>query len=226
MVFWKKKQLILENSLGEILKKERIARGISFDEAEKRTNIQKKYLIFLEESNYSALPGKVYIKNFIKNYAIFLELDSKYLLEIFEKEYLFFQKIENNKNRIFRNIKISNFHFMIAPKILKNIIIAFVVFLCFFYLSGEAKNISKPPALNICAPANNLITSEQSIEIIGETEHGSQIFINNKLIIADDKGKFSENINLQTGINIIKIGVKKKYTKENIIYRKVLVTES
>ena len=115
---------------------------------------------------------------------------------------------------------------MIAPKILKNIIIAFVVFLCFFYLSGESKNISKPPALNICAPANNLITSEQSIEIIGETEHGSQIFINNKLIIADDKGKFSENINLQTGINIIKIGVKKKYTKENIIYRKVLVTES
>lgn len=225
MVFWKKKQLILESALGGILKKERLARGISLDETEKLTNIQKKYLVLLEESDYSALPGKIYIKNFIKNYADFLKLDSKYLLEIFEEEYLFFQKIENNKNKIFRNVRIPNFSFMIAPKILRNIVIAFVFFLCFFYLSGEAKNISKPPELNIREPANNLITSDQSINIIGETEKGSQIFINNKLIIADSEGKFFENINLQIGVNIIKIGVKKKYTKENAVYRKVLVVK-
>ena len=225
MVFWKKKQLILENALGGILQKERIARGISLDGAEERTNIQKRHIVSLEESDYSNLPGKIYIKNFIKNYADFLNLNSGYLLEIFEKEYLFFKETKDDKSGIFRNVKISNFRFVVAPKIFRNIIIATVFFLCFCYLSGEAKNISKPPELNIYSPLNNFATSEQSIKIIGEADRGSQIFINDKLIIADIEGKFSENINLQTGVNVIKIGVKKKYTKENIIYRKVLVVK-
>ncbi|MCK5459954.1 helix-turn-helix domain-containing protein [Candidatus Parcubacteria bacterium] len=225
MVFWKKKQLILESALGGILKKERIARCISIDDIEKRTNIQKRYIVFLEKSDYSSLPGKVYVKNFIKNYADFLNLNTRYILEIFEKEYLFFEKTKDDKNGIFKNVKISNFRFIVAPKIFRNITIAAVFFLCFCYLSGEAKNISKPPALNIYSPLNNLVTSEQSIKIIGETDRGSQIFINDKLIIADSEGKFSENINLQIGVNIIKIVVKKKYTRENVVYRKVLVID-
>lgn len=225
MVFWEKKQLIIENTLGGIFKKERIARCIPLDSAEKRTGIQKKYIISLEESNYSNLPGKIYIKNFIKNYADFLHLNSGHLFKIFEKEYLFFEQTKNSKNAFFRNIKIPNFSFIVAPKIFRNIAIAAVFLLCFCYLSGEAKNISKPPILNIISPQNNLSINEQSIKIIGETDRGSQIFINDKLIIANNEGRFSENINLQIGVNVIKIAVKKKYTKENVVYRKILVVK-
>ena len=56
-------------SVGQKLKDARIAKGLTLDDLQQTTKIQKRYLIAIEEGNYDALPGKFYVKAFARQYA-------------------------------------------------------------------------------------------------------------------------------------------------------------
>lgn len=62
-------------TIGETLRDTRIAKGISLEQAEEDTKIRKRYLQALEEGDYSILPGMVYAKGFLRNYANYLGLN-------------------------------------------------------------------------------------------------------------------------------------------------------
>ncbi|WP_309143470.1 RodZ domain-containing protein [Bacillus sp. V3B] len=72
--------------LGNRLKEARLAKGLSLDDLQKVTKIQKRYLIGIEEGNYSLMPGKFYIRAFIKQYAEAVELEPEELFEEFKSE--------------------------------------------------------------------------------------------------------------------------------------------
>ena len=71
-------------TLGEVLRTAREARKISLDEAERGTKIRQKYLSALEDDNTAALPGPVYARGFIRNYASYLELDVDEVMELYD----------------------------------------------------------------------------------------------------------------------------------------------
>lgn len=68
--------------LGNKLREAREAKGLSLDDLQDITKIQKRYLVGIEEGNYEMMPGKFYVRAFIKQYceAVGLEPD-----EIFEE---------------------------------------------------------------------------------------------------------------------------------------------
>lgn len=70
---------------GDILKAEREKRGLSIKEVEQATSIRSLYLSAIEEGKYSVVPGEVYLKGFIRNYANFLELDGPQLVELYRQ---------------------------------------------------------------------------------------------------------------------------------------------
>lgn len=55
--------------LGQKLKQAREAKGLSLEQLQEITKIQKRYLAAVEEGNYGVLPGEFYVKAFIKQYA-------------------------------------------------------------------------------------------------------------------------------------------------------------
>ena len=55
--------------LGARLKEARLAKGYSLEDLQEITKIQKRYLIGIEEGNYSIMPGSFYVRAFIKQYA-------------------------------------------------------------------------------------------------------------------------------------------------------------
>ena len=55
--------------LGESLRQQREKRGITLDQAAADTRIREKFLKALEDSDYQTLPGTVYTKGFLRNYA-------------------------------------------------------------------------------------------------------------------------------------------------------------
>lgn len=57
------------SELGQLLKKARTDRGLSLDDLQETTKIQKRYLSAIEEGNYKILPGSFYVRAFIKSYA-------------------------------------------------------------------------------------------------------------------------------------------------------------
>lgn len=70
--------------LGSLLKKARQEKGLSLDDIQEETKIRKKYLEAIEENNFDLLPGKVYLKVFIKGYAREVDLNYQELLKNFE----------------------------------------------------------------------------------------------------------------------------------------------
>ncbi len=67
--------------LGNRLKEAREEKGMSLDDLQAATKIQKRYLTALEEGNYDIIPGKFYVRAFIKQYAEAVGLDSELLFE-------------------------------------------------------------------------------------------------------------------------------------------------
>jgi cytoskeletal protein RodZ len=70
--------------IGEALRKAREEQGFSLAQAEEVTKIRAAYLQALEEESFAQLPGPVYVKGFLKNYAQYLGLDPQPLLSLYE----------------------------------------------------------------------------------------------------------------------------------------------
>lgn len=68
--------------LGEILRQAREAKGLSLAQVEEATKIRSTYLQALEEEQYDRLPAPVYIKGFLKNYALYLGLEPQEVLSL------------------------------------------------------------------------------------------------------------------------------------------------
>ena len=69
--------------LGNRLREARESQGLSLQQAEETTRIRLVFLEALEEERFDELPGDVYARGFIRNYAQFLGLDQQELLASF-----------------------------------------------------------------------------------------------------------------------------------------------
>jgi len=61
--------------LGTWLRETREAQDLSLEEIEAQTRIRRIFLQALEEGDYGVLPGEVYVRGFLRNYALYLGLD-------------------------------------------------------------------------------------------------------------------------------------------------------
>ncbi len=77
---------LILTELGDKLKQARREKGLSLDDLQQVTKIQKRYLVAIEEGNYAVMPGKFYARAFIKQYAEAVGLDSATLFDEFESE--------------------------------------------------------------------------------------------------------------------------------------------
>lgn len=72
--------------LGLRLKEAREANQYSLDQLQEITKIQKRYLVAIEEGDYSVLPGRFYTRAFIKQYAEAVGLEPESLFDEFKGE--------------------------------------------------------------------------------------------------------------------------------------------
>jgi cytoskeleton protein RodZ len=61
--------------IGQILRETREAKGLTLDDVEQKIRIRSSYLEALENEDYDRLPGAVYVRGFLRNYARFLGVD-------------------------------------------------------------------------------------------------------------------------------------------------------
>ncbi|MGN8832604.1 helix-turn-helix domain-containing protein [Selenomonas montiformis] len=62
--------------IGDTLRAEREKQNLTIKDIEKGTSIRSLYIDCIEKGEYQQLPGEVYTKGFIRNYANFLKLDA------------------------------------------------------------------------------------------------------------------------------------------------------
>jgi cytoskeletal protein RodZ len=73
------------SSLGEWLRERREELDISLEQAEEETRIRARYLEALEAEEFEELPGPVVGRGFLRNYAVYLELDPLEAAERYSK---------------------------------------------------------------------------------------------------------------------------------------------
>lgn len=72
------------SSIGTVLKAARQAKSISFDEVYSTTKIHPRVLARLESDTFDNLPS-LFVKNFLRSYASFLEVDAQPLLDAYHQ---------------------------------------------------------------------------------------------------------------------------------------------
>lgn len=72
--------------VGYTLRQERERQNLSIEDIEQGTSIRSVYIEAIENGEYDKLPGTVYAKGFIKNYANFLGLDAEAMTKEFTSD--------------------------------------------------------------------------------------------------------------------------------------------
>ena len=77
----------MTTGIGEALRAARRQQGRSLADAAAATRVRESYLAALEEEEFAALGGDVYVKGFLRSYARFLGLNPEPLLEAYRREH-------------------------------------------------------------------------------------------------------------------------------------------
>ncbi|MCM3570772.1 helix-turn-helix domain-containing protein [Neobacillus mesonae] len=131
--------------LGNRLKEARLAKNLSLDDLQSLTKIQKRYLIGIEEGNYSSMPGNFYVRAFIKQYTEALGLDPDEIFETYKSEIpaSLNEELPQQLSRVKTNKALSEGNskiFDILPKILIGVFVVGVAGILYYFLYNHAGN--------------------------------------------------------------------------------------
>jgi helix-turn-helix protein len=73
--------------IGSALRKARLLRGKSIQEASRETRIRAEYLQALERERFEALLGDVYVRGFLRSYSVYLGLDPDGILTVYTRQF-------------------------------------------------------------------------------------------------------------------------------------------
>lgn len=69
------------HSVGHVLRNARVARGLSTEDVSRQLRISVRQVEAIEKEDFDKLPGRTFLRGFVRNYANFVQLESAPLLE-------------------------------------------------------------------------------------------------------------------------------------------------
>ena len=219
------KNLAGTETLGDKLLHLRKEERLSLKELSQIIRVRIDYLSYLESGQYEKLPGEVYVRNFLKLYAKALRIDPGKVLTMYDNEQRVYREVKPSQVSYTAPGEVSQPAVFFSPKLIKRGLICLGVIILTVYFAQEILGIISPPDLTIETPPDNLVTAERTIIVRGQAEKEAKIYINSEEILADVEGRFEEKLDLQSGINVIKISAKKKHSKESVVLRKIRVED-
>lgn len=204
--------------LGEALRAQRERMGITLEQAAEDTRIRDKFLRALEGGDYQTLPGVVYTKGFLRNYADYLGLDPEQLIAQFQAE-----RGAPDAPRSFEPMRpIMRRSVILTPAVLVPISVLAAVALFVAYLYYQFTTFAVPPRIEIAEPAGDAIAQSADYLIRGRTAPDARITIRvspGPEIISDVRptadGSFSVRVPLKPGANHVEVQVFDAAGKQN-----------
>lgn len=186
--------------------------GVSLEKASKEIHLAFKYLEALENDQLEALPGRVYLKVFLKKYCGYLHLDFSVCWALAQK--MLAEQCPGQRSPIVCRRPLYQWS--------RQLFFGLAVLAVLLFLSFKLVNIFLPPEINIISPNDNLITDQPQIEVVGQSLPEAEIMVNNRQIFVDNNGGFIAQIDLQKGLNLIKITAKKRYSRMQEVTLRIL----
>jgi cytoskeletal protein RodZ len=218
-----------EPPLTERLRAAREAKGLDFYRIERDTKIRAKYLAALEDGDDSALPGDVYTKGFLRNYASYLGLDSDDVVDQWRRE-----RGEGSRHSslagpqpmslagpqpIFgppRRLVFQRNHIFIG-------LLVAVVAAVGLYFGYQVTRFLEQPSLGVSQPLSETVTvsvGTSTYDLRGTATPGTTVLIswngeNPKSVVVDGAGNWSFTASLEPGRNQFDVLARNMDTKHD-----------
>jgi cytoskeleton protein RodZ len=215
-------------TLGERLRAQREKKGITLDQAAADTRIREKFLKALEDGDYQSLPGAVYTKGFLRNYAQYLDLDTGESVVQFHAER---GTVTPEAPRTFRPMRpIMRRSLIFTPAVLVPVFVLAGVVLFVGYLYYQFTSFAVAPALDVFDPSTDVIAQESQFVLKGHTVPTGKVTIQvfpGPETVADVRpgtdGTFSATIDLTAGPNHVIVEVLDQSGKVSRISRNIIL---
>jgi cytoskeletal protein RodZ len=196
-------------SLPERLYTARERKGVDLYRAERETKIRARYLAALERGDYKELPGAVYTKGFLRNYALYLGLDPDEVLLQWRGE-------RGNAKEVPlaivapRPIATPRKGMSFSPALVVAALLAVVIVAFGVYLGIQVLRFAKPPTITVTQPPTAVIDLEEATTtypLRGMTLPGATVSIVTPghedpfQVIATADGSWTYDVDLRRGRN-------------------------
>lgn len=206
------KKNISQKSLGDVLKSARKKKEITLEQAEEETKVRVKYLRALEQGRYDGLPGNVYAIGFLSKYADFLELDKEESIRRFRLE----RGESQYESKLMPERRIKEPLFFLTPKIIMVLAVTLALIGVLSYIVYSVRGVVAPPNLFISSPSADQVLTQDKVDIIGKTDEGITLLINNQNVLTDNNGNFTQQVKLNPGLNTFQVQAINHLKKETI----------
>jgi len=147
--------------LPERLLAARERKGVDLYRAERDTKIRARYLAALERGDDRELPGAVYTKGFLRNYALYLGLDPDEVLAQWRRE-----RADTREERpvlaVPRPMTAPRPGLTFSPGIIVAALLTVGILAFVAYLGVQLLRFAKPPTLVVTSPATALLDVDES----------------------------------------------------------------
>jgi cytoskeletal protein RodZ len=202
--------------LPERLLAARERKGVDLYRAERDTKIRARYLAALERGDYRELPGAVYTKGFLRNYALYLGLDPESVLEQWRAE-----RGEATSPpatiEVPKPLMAPRRNLTFSPGIAVAAVLTVAVVAFIAYLGVQLLRFAKPPTIAISVPSAAVIDVEDGTAVYtfeGTTIPGATVEIaatgreQPYRVSADDEGAWTAEVQLSRGRNQFEVTAK------------------
>jgi len=148
-------------TLPERLYAARERKGVDLYRAERDTKIRARYLGALERGDYKELPGAVYTKGFLRNYALYLGLDPDDVLGQWRRE-RGDAKEQPPAIVVPRPIAAPRKGLTFSPSLVVAAMLTVVIVAFGAYLGVQVLRFAKPPTIAVTQPSTLVVDVEES----------------------------------------------------------------
>lgn len=202
--------------VGGMLKKARLEKQITLEEASRELKIRKKYLEALESESFDLFSSSVHVTGFLKNYSRFLNLDESQVMAFYRRDF-------GGEKDSLKNVKPVG---VVLPWMSHNkiaFLTALIIFFSFFfYLFFQYSQFLKPPRLIVDNPGGDARVKSLEIVVSGRTTPETTLQINGQEITVGSDGIFKETLVLKNGANVLNFTAINRVGRTTSVVRNVV----
>lgn len=195
-------------TLPERLYTARERKGVDLYRAERDTKIRARYLGALERGDYRELPGAVYTKGFLRNYALYLGLDPNEVLDQWRREGGDTKEV-TPVLAVPRPIAAPRQGLTFSPSLVVFALLTIGVLAFGAYLGVQLLRFAKPPAIAVTNPVTAVVEVDESATkymLRGTSSAGATVKITTPgrdpySVTADASGTWTAGVELRRGRN-------------------------
>ena len=196
--------------LGDALRLQREQMGVTLAQAADDTRIRLKFLEAVESGDYQSLPGNVYTKGFLRNYAEYLNLDPDEMVALYVGERGGIEPL-----RSFAPMRpLVKRSFIFTPAVLVPVLVlaGIVLFVAYFYY--QFTSFAVAPHVDITDPSGDAISQTPQFTLKGKANPDGRITVTVSPglepipeVKPNADGTFSVTVPLKPGSNHVDVEV-------------------